>query len=438
MNDILELLTSIDPTKEFLKFLGRRFQSDKYRGNHYSQHGRYDIEYIWNILNEINIEMKNENLDKLQIRTQDISIRPEIIAGEESYSRIVNNLQNILGKTTQDSFRKQYLLEMHRMGLIDRYNKNGDLITNPWKQSKVKYVSITDLGMEMLNANNILKKQIIFQNCLDVLFRGFTEKLINYLIEIDEAGTNRNWDYITQDEYTLFLSFLDNELEVNGEIVKYDFEKLKEYIIEYRHWSGRQKEHLIETIKEWAVPSNFESGNSNKKDKKDWHNFINETQQIFSLLNQTAIFTVDNQTNKLTMVFNKDKFFTEKDKISLKRNVKEKRNYFDKHGVVKHKGYELHHIIPLLRARNNEEFFLLDKWQNMLYIDAKKHSVITQEGSKHINLDFNENNVVLKRFDDDKIDLIKNDNVFYNITNQTIMKKTNNDLLKMIEYINEN
>lgn len=435
MGDILEILTKIDPTKEFLEFLGRRFQSNKYRGNHYSQHGRYDINYFWHILNEINKEMENKKLDKVQIRNRDTSKRPSIVPGEESYAIIVSNLQKIYGKTTEDSLRKQYLLEMYRMGLINRYNKNGELI-DPSKKNTIKYISITDLGMEFLNAKTILQKQIIFQNCLDILFKGFTEKLINYLIEIGETDPKNNGDYITKEEYTLFLSFLNKELEINGQIVKYDFDKLKEYIIQYRHWSTYQKENLIETIKKWATPSNFEGKNKNKNDKKDWQNLINETQQVFSLLNLTAIFTVDDKSNKLTMLFNKDKFFTEKDKKTLKRNITEKKKYFDNHNVDKQYGYELHHIIPLLRSRSKEEYFLFDKWQNMLYIDAKTHSIMSQTGSKHIRLDFDENKVILTKYDNHKIELLKDNNVFYDPIHKKEMKDTNLKLLEVIGYIN--
>ncbi|GAA9702145.1 hypothetical protein VN0009_04810 [Helicobacter pylori] len=74
-----------------------------------------------------------------------MSKRPSNIIGEEVYAKVVDNIcksempQDNLGKknqVTQDSLRKNLFVDMHRMGLIERYNKNKEP-TNPYIQSNI-------------------------------------------------------------------------------------------------------------------------------------------------------------------------------------------------------------------------------------------------------------------------------------------------------------
>ncbi len=157
LEKILLEITQLDPSKECLKFLANRIKSSDYRGLHLSQHNRYDQNKIKIIIQAIFNEVGG---DFLQIRTTDMSKRPSNIIGEEVYVKVVDNIcksempQDNLGKknqVTQDSLRKNLFVDMHRMGLIERYNKNKEP-TNPYIQSDIKYISLTPLAIEFLNA----------------------------------------------------------------------------------------------------------------------------------------------------------------------------------------------------------------------------------------------------------------------------------------------
>ncbi|WRD09791.1 hypothetical protein E5K85_06640 [Helicobacter pylori] len=118
----------------------------------------------------------------------------------------------------------------------------------------------------------------------------------------------------------------------------------------------------------------------------------------------------------------------------LKRSIKEKALYFEKHGVKKEKGFELHHIdiVPLCLARSIEEFDLLDKWENLIYIDAFNHAKISQTQNKHICLYFKNCDVILSKDlkeEQESLYLTYIENVLYKLDLQNAMLKYNKDLL---------
>jgi CDP-diacylglycerol--serine O-phosphatidyltransferase len=117
--NLKEVLTAIDPSKKCLSFLSDRILSDNYRGIHVSQHFRYDMNDIVAVLNEL-YKIAGDNL--LKIRTTDNSKRPMNTADENNYAMFVNNVNAAIKKGGQDSVRKNIFPDMHRMGLIDRYD----------------------------------------------------------------------------------------------------------------------------------------------------------------------------------------------------------------------------------------------------------------------------------------------------------------------------
>ncbi|GAA8072933.1 hypothetical protein Neuguinea51_13880 [Helicobacter pylori] len=133
LEKILLEITQLDPSKECLKFLADRIRSPDYRGLHLSQHNRYDQNKIKTIIQAIFNEVGE---DLLQIRTTDMSKRPSNIIGEEVYAKVVGNICKSGMQVTQDSLRKNLFVDMHRMGLIERYNKNKEP-TNPYIQSNI-------------------------------------------------------------------------------------------------------------------------------------------------------------------------------------------------------------------------------------------------------------------------------------------------------------
>ncbi|GAA9837615.1 hypothetical protein VN0558_02470 [Helicobacter pylori] len=157
----------------------------------------------------------------LQIRTTDMSKRPSNIIGEEIYAKVVDNIcksemsQDNLGKknqVTQDSLRKNLFVDMHRMGLIERYNKNKKP-TNPYIQSNIKYISLTPLAIEFLNAQDLLRKNFCYTQALENLLQGFGAECREVMIELDNH-------YLDIEEMMFFVTFLNIENFTRSEIIE--------------------------------------------------------------------------------------------------------------------------------------------------------------------------------------------------------------------------
>ncbi|GAA9880008.1 type IIS restriction endonuclease subunit R [Helicobacter pylori] len=407
LEKILLEITQLDPSKECLKFLANRIQSIYYRSIHLSQHNRYTKKEIKIIIQAI-FDGVGEEL--LQIRTSDISKRPSNIEGEEVYAKVVDNINKQLERTTQDSLRKNLFVDMHRMGLIERYNKNKEP-TNPYNiRSYIKYVSLTPLALEFLNATDLLQENFCYTQALENLLQGFGAECREVMIELDNH-------YLDIEEMMFFVTFLNIENFTRSEII--------EYVREYRSLSRIQKEKLKELVQDYCNPNHF---NGNKLEKRDYHNWKNQAQQIFSLLEQSVFF----ETNKERLILKTLNEENKQNDKKLKRSIKEKALYFEKHGVKKEKGFELHHIVPLCLARSIEEFDLLDKWENLIYIDAFNHAKISQTQNKHICLYFKDCDVILSKGlkeEQESLYLTYIKNVLYKLDLQNAMLEYNKDLL---------
>ncbi|GAA7431219.1 type IIS restriction endonuclease subunit R [Helicobacter pylori] len=405
LEKILLEITQLDPSKECLKFLADRIRSPDYRGLHLSQHNRYDQNKIKTIIQAIFNEVGE---DLLQIRTTDMSKRPSNIIGEEIYAKVVDNICKSGMQVTQDSLRKNLFVDMHRMGLIERYNKNKKP-TNPYFQRNIKYIRLTPLAIEFLNAQDLLEKNFCYTQALENLLQGFGAECREVMIELDNH-------YLDIEEMMFFVTFLN---------INFTRSEIIEYVREYRNLSRIQKEKLKELVQDYCNPNHF---NGNKLEKRDYHNWKNQAQQIFSLLEQSVFF----ETNKERLIlktFNKENKQNDK---KLKRSIKEKVLYFEKHGVKKEKGFELHHIVPLCLARSIEEFDLLDKWENLIYIDAFNHAIISQTQNKHICLYFKNCDVILSKGlkeEQESLYFTYIKNVLYKPDLQDVMLEYNKDLL---------
>ena len=408
---IKEELQSIDPSKECLKFLGERILSDNYRGVQLSQHNRYNVEFITTMLTEM-YKLCGEG--KMAIRTTDLKKRPFNNADEKTYAKYVNNLCIKLGRCTQDSVRKNFFVDLHRMGFISRYNEKGHPI-DPYERSCIKYVSLDTLGLKLVqNANDIFQRNLIYTKGIDKLTNGLANELL------DVVSINNE---LTMTEFQFFISYMD--VELNGHL--YTKPELVDYMLEFRKLSRFQKQAVSDKITQYCNPNTFAG---NKTAKRDFHNWKNETQQIFMLMDQTILFEKINEA--LVVRLGENCLFD--DDTKLKRSIKEKDLYFKEHGVSKEPGFELHHIIPLLTARDKNEFAVLDVWQNMVYIDGYTHSKITHTNNKNVGLEFNNDDITLADPSGILKDIkcAKDKNVIYNSKNKTTMKNFNSNILNSI------
>ncbi|GAA9852672.1 hypothetical protein VN0607_02150 [Helicobacter pylori] len=89
-------------------------------------------------------------------------------------------------------------------------------------------------------------------------------------------------------------------------------------------------------------------------------------------------------------------------------------------------------VVPLCLARSIEEFDLLDKWENLIYIDAFNHAKISQTQNKHICLYFKDCDVILSKGlkeEQESLYLTYIKNVLYKLDLQNAMLEYNKDLL---------
>ena len=405
-NEFKNNLCNIDVSKKCLSFLADRIGSNDYRGIQCSQHNRYDMDVIYTILDEL---YKIAGTEKLIIRTADLKKRPVNLPEEAEYAKYVNNLSEKLGRCTQDSVRKNLFVDLHRMGLIERFKPDGSKLA-PYESGTKKYVCLSALGLDFINKNHtLLERKLRYTRAIDTLTSGLADEMLNI---VDLKGD------ITSTEFQFFFSFCGETL--NGH--RYTVSELIEYIKEFRRLSRYQRECAIQIVKEYCDPKNF---SGDKTTKRDYHNWLNETQQIFMLMGQTAYY--ESVDGKLHIRTGKGLLYESKDKLI--RSQAEKEKYFKEHSVSKTRGFELHHIVPLCWAKTALEFSELDVWKNLIYIDGYNHSIITQSGNKYVKLGFIGNDLTFGDFSGNELLCAYSRNVLYNVSNREIMISYNRDLL---------
>lgn len=270
----------ISPNNKALKFIRKRLVSDKYRGMHYSQHNRYDMEVVRKILSILSRHVPLNGL--LAIRTTDTAKRPMLNEDEVAYGMFCDDVKASIGKGSQDSIRKTYFPDFHRMGLIYRYDNECSKIS-PIQKKPIKYVAIAPEGKRLIEANEGDANRI-YRQCLAKMLEGVITSLLSML-------RNEGLDYIDQHEYAFFVSAINPDLEFALNVTE-----AAAMIKHYRDLTLLQRECVIDALHKDLAPS---MRNKRKPDRRDLHNWVNEAQQVCSLLPQTGLFKSLN--NRLTL-----------------------------------------------------------------------------------------------------------------------------------------
>ncbi len=402
------IVSKINPGNKALEFIDCRIMNEKYRGAPSSEHNRYEMNQIIDILTLLDKYASNQSL--MTIRTTDISKRPENIPDEFAYARFCNEAKQKAGIGTQDAMRKNLFVDLHRMGLIERYNKHKEP-TDPFSRQNVKYVSLSNQGLKLIKAKNILDRYFIFSKGIDSLLGGYIDTILDIL-----RDKEYEIDKISIYEYMFFVSAIGVEYKFNINI-----EEAVELIKEYRGLTPIQRKSVIETLKTELKPKKFHGA---KPNKRDFHNWKNKAAQVYYLLNQTVYFEVRGEQ----LVLKEGKYSFAETATRLTRSLNEKYQYFVKHKVDKTPGFELHHVVPLAWAESIHHFKMLDKWENMVYIDAFSHAKITQNKNKNVILEVVENDITLSDYSDNEIYLKYQKNILYKPDNKEVMKKYNFEL----------
>lgn len=409
------IVSNINHGNKSLEFIDSRILDDKYRGSWSSQHNRYTMEKIVTILTLFNKYAQNKGL--MVIRTADISKRPNNTAEEQTYAQFCNEAKAQAGIGTQDAMRKNLFVDLHRMGLIERYDKNK-VPTDPLSKQSVKYVSLTDQGLKLIEAKTLLDKFFIFSKGVDQLLGGYIDVLLNLL-----RDTEYNLEKISIYEFMFFVSAIGTETTFN-----INTDKCVELIKEYRNLSSIQRKSVVEQLKEKLKPKNY---SGTKTAKRDFHNWHNKAKQVFSILDQTVYFEARGET--LFLKKGQNSYSGEEQPTRLDRSLNEKYQYFVNHKIEKVEGFELHHVVPLAWSESIHQFKLLDTWKNMVYIDAFSHAKITQNRNRNVVMSASGDDLRLKDYSDKEVYLKIKENIVYDIQKQTTMLNYNDELLKTVQ-----
>ncbi len=269
-------INNINSGNKALEFIDSRIKNEKYRGSPSSEHNRYVMTQIIDILILLDKYAPDQNL--MTIRTTDISKRPENYPEEFLYAQFCNEAKQKAGIGTQDAMRKNLFVDLHRMGLIERYDKKKEP-TDSFSRQNVKYVSISNQGLKLIKAKTILDKYFIFSKGIDSLLGGYIDIILDIL-----RDKEYDIDKISIYEYMFFVSAIGTESSFN-----INTDKAVELIKEYRNLTPTQRKSVIETLKVELKPNNF---SGSKPSKRDFHNWHNKIAQVYYLLNQTVYFEV--------------------------------------------------------------------------------------------------------------------------------------------------
>lgn len=407
---------NIQPNNEALKFIDLRIADPKYRGDESSEHNRYDMKEIFTTLTILDKYAPDKSL--LRIRDTDLSKRPQNTNDEISYALFCEDVKKAVGKGTQDSIRKNIFVDIHRMGLIDRFD-NEKIKLGAFDRGSVKYVSLTDDGIKFIKSN-LLNRAFIFSKALDRLLGGYIEISLDILKDTD-YGINK----ITLWEFMFFVSAINAETTFN-----IDINQCVTLIKSFRLLAPTQRMAVIETLKQKLKPELFIG---DKTKKRDWHNWKNKIDQAYHLFKQTPYFDVFGTENKI-LTLSTTKIKTKDGEVVdiKKRSIYEKDAYFKKHKVQKTNGFELHHVLPLSWSESAEQYKLFDKWENMVYIDAFSHAKISQNRNRNVNMTSRGDDIILSDYDNNSVHLISQKSILYDTFNKSKMLDYNRDLLTTI------
>lgn len=402
-------LLGINPALESLRFLHDRVLRDDYRGLHKLQHYRWSVEYI-------KIVLKHLPKDSLLLHTQgDIYEDYRYSSDEAVFCEYLKNMNYGLSKihksVTDMAMRKIIFVNLQRMGLIDRFNKKQELCAIDKTYRNYKYVKITQSGVEFLESKNIFEEQRHLGIALDFVFGGIVQDVL-------DIANALNPQHISVSEMMFFISYLGKKYD--GKILTKD--RVIDFINEFRSLKARQK--VVEyVINEFCLPQNFKG---NKTQKRDFHNWKNETQTLFDSFDLMAIFEYDRAKQRLLLKAN-----INGEKLVFKRSNMIKAEYFTQHEVQKDICFELHHIVPFYYAKDIHALKAIDNWLNLIYIDTNSHKIFTLDKSakKAIRLAFSGENVLLDNFIGNEVVLKYSDNVRYKIALQQRMLHYNKTLL---------
>jgi hypothetical protein len=426
---MISAVDKIDPSNLALKYIKKRILDPDYRGNVGSQHNRWDMDEAILILTAID---KYSGGARLKIRTADMSKRPMNTPAEAAYADFCNFVKTKAGKGTQDSIRKNLFPDFHRAGWIHRFDSVGVSIA-PYDSRGVDSVSLSPQGLKIISAEKLDSKYFLFSKGVDTFLSGIISKLLHLLSDIDH-----DLGYIDLLELTFFVSAVG----VASPSINISLTECRDLILEWRKMSKMQRIGVDSHLKKELVKN---EKITSKVDQRDYHNWLNASQQGFHLLKQTIYF--EEREDKVNPSFSRLYWMqktggpltdSEKEaaaKVRLSRSLAEKHAYFKQHGVIKQKGFELHHVVALAWAESEHHFKILDSWKNMVYIDGFNHAKITQNRNLNVKMEINSSDIFLKDYSGNTIEFFYPTNIIWDSKHSKVLSDYNEELLGFVAVI---
>jgi two-component system OmpR family sensor kinase len=110
MDSILSDIKIIDHNNKFIKYIIERIKRDKYRGTHVSQHNRYDLSDITNMIQSIYKTVDN-NIFEIPRGDYNRNFNDNDLIGTfKEYKDIVDNIKKTTGKGTYNSVKKNFFV----------------------------------------------------------------------------------------------------------------------------------------------------------------------------------------------------------------------------------------------------------------------------------------------------------------------------------------
>ena len=242
-----DYVRNISPGNKALRFIDRRLLDKHYRGDRSSQHNRFKPEEVRKTLELLNKYAPFPSL--LPIRTTDLSKRPHNLPEEYEYARFIDEVNQSVGRHTQDTMKKNWFPDLHRMDLIVRYNTNGEP-TDPWKQRPIKYVRLSEHGVMLLEADGLDEQLDIFTHGITRLLGGFITVLFRLLRDPDV-----DLKKVTIYEFMFFVSAIPTEAKRTSFSIS--VKECIDLILSFRRLSHVQRLSVIETLRERLQPRKF-------------------------------------------------------------------------------------------------------------------------------------------------------------------------------------
>ena len=368
--DILRKIEKVSPSNQFIGYIINRIQDDNYRGIQCSQHNRLTYEYFKTII-EIIYETVGDRTFVVHIGDDNGTRQPQ--AGD--YYKIVDGINDIIGKGTINSVKKNTFPDMARAGLLERFDKNDEKIIETFsigegKTARTRYgiskVCLSDLGIRFAQASSEFERRKYYTDAVDALTKNAATELVELL------STDERFESVSIEEFMLILSDDRDGVHYNDKLM---------YLADYRKLSEKQKHDLDILIKDYCNP---DRNIGNKIHARDYHNWKNESQQIFTLLSNSTYFKVIN--GRLLLNNGEYGLFVH----PAQRGQKPKDKYFKYHNVSKRQDYELHHIVPFKKASTQKEAKYIDDERNLIYLSSNKHAEFTATHNINIRASYNE------------------------------------------------